>query len=111
MDGLTIKPRDGASRVGQSRQTASVRTELAPSQSVTAAAPSATARPGEDHGGPHDYHLDGRSQSVIDDERDLAKRRPRRPQDEALSRMRAYNRALSSNEDEPESESHADLKA
>lgn len=110
MDDLTIKPRDGTSRAGPGRQAAPVRTELAPAQSVTAS-PSSAPRGGGAQGdpGPHDYHLAPQSQTVIDREREVSARGPRRASDQALLRMRAYGRPLHKDEDEPENQ--ADLEA
>jgi hypothetical protein len=112
MEDFTIKPRDSASRAAPRRQTVSVRTDLAPSQSVTAAAASSTphlSEPSPDAAS-HEALIDPRSQQVIDRERDISARRHlRRASDQALLRMRAYNRNLAS--EDPEQDDHADIEA
>lgn len=113
MDGFTIKPRDSASRPAAVTRTSPVRTELAPAQSVMASAASATSHSMDDPGdsGPHEYQLESQSQKVVDRERDISRRRPRRSSDEALLRMRAYGRTLVTDEDEEQPENLADFKA
>ena len=120
MDDFTIKPRDSTSRSGTGRQAAPVRTELASTQSVSASsssAPRSGGGQGDAHGsaqgetGPHDFHLAPQSQKVIDREREVSVRAPRRASDQALLRMRAYGRTLVADEDEERPENLADLKA
>lgn len=112
MDDFTIKPRDSSSRIGTIRRTGPVRTELAPSQSVTPAAASSTSLSGEMRGEnspPHEYLLDPQSQKLADREREIASRSPRRDPGQALLRMRAYGRTLKAEDEEPDD--HADLEA
>jgi hypothetical protein len=112
MDDFAIKPRDSSSRVGAVRRTGPMRTELAPSQSVTPAAASSTSPGGEmrgDNNTPHEYLLDQQSQKLVDRERELASRGARRDPGQALLRMRAYGRPLKTEEEEPDD--HADLEA
>lgn len=118
MDGFAIKPRDSTSRPAPGRRAASTHTELAPAQSVAASSSSAPGGGGargsaqDETGhepGPHDFHLAPQSQTVIDRERDVSARAPRRASDDALLRMRAYGRSLRKEDEEPESQ--ADLEA
>ena len=118
MDDFTIKPRDSTSRSGTGRQAAPVRTELASTQSVSASPSSAPRGGGQGgaqgsaHGeaGPHDFHLAPQSQKVIDREREVSARGPRRASDQALLRMRAYGRTLVADEDDEPPENLADFK-
>jgi hypothetical protein len=112
MDDFAIKPRDSASRSAPRRPSVSVRTDLAPSQSVTAAAASSTPHTGEalNDQSAREALIDPQSQKIIDRERDIgARRNSRRAPDEALLRMRAYNRNAA--HDDPDQEPHADIEA
>jgi hypothetical protein len=112
MDDFTIRPRDSASRAAPRRPVVSVRTDLAPSQSVTAAGAPATAHRGGTPAdtGAHEALIGAQSQTLIDRERDIsAHSPPRRTPDQALLRMRAYHRNAAS--EDPDQDGHADVEA
>lgn len=110
---LTVKPRDSVARTGLGR-TSVVRTDLAPSQSVTAAKPAETAHMPVVETVAREPVINPQSQEVINREREerereeRARRAARRAADEALMRQRAYGRPA--NNQEPDQDPHADLQ-
>lgn len=118
--GLTMRPTGAAAQVGYvrpepapTRQT--VATELAPSQSVTASAESAASRNDRAAAALHaptsrEFVLDAQSREMIFRVVDVRSGRVvRQVPEEALLRLRAYNRAIESGAHP--AESHSDLQA
>lgn len=105
---FTIKPRDTVGRAVHDRAS-TVRTDIAPSQSVTAAAAVQALRPAggaAEHARPG-VSIDPDTQDVINRVREDREKRRRAP-DQALSRMRAYRTAPGTADADPHS--HADIE-
>ena len=109
---FAIKPRDSLSRVVHDRSS-TVRTDLAPAQSVTAAKPVPAVHAAPDAGdtmAPNvSIHPD--SQDVIYRVREEREKRKRAP-DQALSRMRAYRSHAGQFTERPDEagDEHADIQ-
>jgi hypothetical protein len=104
---FTVKPRDSVARTGLGR-TSVVRTDLAPSQSVTAAkVVEATHVPLVESSG-REPVINPQSQEVLNRERERARRAAQRAPDEALLRQRAYGRPPKKHD--PEQDPQADLE-
>lgn len=111
---FTIKPRDTLSRVVHDRAS-TVRTDLAPSQSVSAAAPvpAVHAAPNAGDMTPPHVAIHPNSQDVLHRMRDEREKRKHPPEDEALSRARAYGRQNHPDHDAypgQEPQEHADIQ-
>jgi hypothetical protein len=110
---LTVKPRDSVARTGLGR-TSVVRTDLAPSQSVTAAKPVDNTHVPLVETVLREPVINPQSQELLNRERERERERraARRAADEALMRQRAYGRpaASAAASEEPEQDSHADLQ-
>ena len=106
---LTVKPRDSVARTGLGR-TAVVRTDLAPSQSVTAAKPIEAAHVPLVESVAREPVIAAQSQEVIDREREERNRKAARRAagDEALLRQRAYGRPAP--KPDFDQDPHADLQ-
>jgi hypothetical protein len=104
---LTVKPRDSAARTAAGRSNI-VRTDLSPSQSVSAAQQASAAYNMPD---PltRDPSIDPQCQTVLDREREQRERRRTR-KDEALLRQRAYGRNTENLETHADDVPHADFQ-
>lgn len=89
---FTIKPRDTISRVGVGR-TPLVRTDLAPSQSVSAAKPVVETHMPLAKAVGHEPVINPEAQALLSREQEERARRARQAADEALLRQRAYGHA------------------
>jgi hypothetical protein len=113
---FTIKPRDTISRVGVGR-TPIVRTELAPSQSVSAATPAIETHVPLTESTGREPVINPQAQALLNREQEERQRRARQAADEALQRHRAYGHAApvqhSAHEDahDPKQDPHADIEA
>jgi CO/xanthine dehydrogenase Mo-binding subunit len=109
---FTIKPRDSVNRAGYGAARA-VRTELSPSQSVTAARTAAAAQtpaPAQD-GLARESLIDPQAHELINRVKDERERRKdRRASDDALLRQRAYARADENKSEDGEDQPHANLE-
>ena len=121
--GLTVRPASVVTQAASVRQDAApapdaVATSLAPSQTVTAAAKTDAARQDalqSDSADPSYVRkivLDAHSREVIYQVLDVQSRRVvRQVPDEAILRLRAYNRALVSGASPNQAHAHADVEA
>lgn len=111
MDASAIKSRMTPAQSGAVRPS-TVRTDLAPSQSVTAVTDANAGR----HAAPlaepvaHEAVIDPQNRNALYREQDERRRKNRRAPDEALMRMRAYGHAAATDEQFPGTDPHADLK-
>jgi hypothetical protein len=111
---FTVKPRDTISRVGVGRAPI-VRTELAPSQSVSAArAATDTHLPLTESAG-REPVINPQAQALLSREQEERQRRARQAADEALQRQRAYGHAAPApnpprEEHDPGPDPHADIE-
>jgi hypothetical protein len=110
---FTIKPRDTVSRTGIGRA-GGVRTELAPSQSVSAAKPVAEAHLPHTEAVGREPVINPQAQALLSREQEERQRRARQAADEALLRRRAYGQAAPSPQPEsaqaPDGDPHADIE-
>ncbi len=112
---FTIKPRDTISRIGIGR-TGLVRTELSPSQSVTAAKPVlGTHMPLTESTG-REPVINPQAQALLSREQEERSKRAKRAADDALLRQRAYGHAApvqgpARDDHDPTQDPHADLEA
>lgn len=106
---LTIKPRDSVARAGQGRTT-TVRTDLAPAQSVTAVKPSEMPHnPAAAQDAIGRDLVDPQNRDVIYRARE--ERNRKRASDDALMRQRAYGHVAANGEPLPEPQDpHADIE-
>jgi hypothetical protein len=86
---FTVKPRDTISRTGIGR-TSIVRTDLAPSQSVSAATPVTETHIPLTEGSGREPVINPQAQALLNREQEERARRAKRSADEALLRQRAY---------------------
>lgn len=112
---FTIKPRDTISRLGVGR-TPVARTELAPSQSVSAARPIADTHVPLAEGSGREPVINPQAQALLSREQEERSKRAKRAADEALLRQRAYGHAApaqspSHDDHDPKQEPHADIEA
>ena len=113
---FTIKPRDTISRIGIGR-TSAVRTELAPSQSVSAAKPATDTHVPLTESAGREPVINPQAQALLSREQEERARRARRAADEALLRQRAYGHAASvqspmrDDGHDPTQDPHADIEA
>jgi hypothetical protein len=113
--GFTIKPRDTISRLGVGRAPIT-RTELAPSQSVSAARPLADTHLPLTEGTGREPVINPQAQELLNREQEERSKRAKRAADEALLRQRAYGYAApaqhSAHEDahDPKQDPHADIE-
>lgn len=107
---LTVKPRDSVARTGLGR-TAVVRTDLAPSQSVTAPKPAEATHLPLIESVAREPVIAAQNQEVINREREERNRKAARraPDDEALLRQRAYGQPAAKTGDSDQ-DPHADLQ-
>jgi hypothetical protein len=105
---FTVKPRDNAARTTVGRSN-SVRTDLAPSQSVNAAEQASV--PHHSAGAAmRDPSLDPQCQTILDREREQRERRRAR-KDEVMLRQKAYGRAAEKPDAPPDDDTpHADFQ-
>jgi hypothetical protein len=87
--GFTVKPRDTISRTGIGRS-AVARTELAPSQSVSAPRPAVAPNMLITEGTGREPVINPQAQALLSREQEERQRRARQAADEALARQRAY---------------------
>jgi hypothetical protein len=112
---FTIKPRDTISRVGVGR-TPLVRTELAPSQSVSAATPVTDTHVPLTEGAGREPVINPQAQALLNREQEERSKRAKRAADEALLRQRAYSygspvQSATRDEDhDPKQDPHADIE-
>jgi hypothetical protein len=113
---FTIKPRDTISRVGIGRS-ATVRTELAPSQRVNAAKPVGDTHVPLVESTGREPVINPQAQALLSREQEERARRARQAADEALLRQRAYGQAAHvqapppGDESDPAEDPHADIEA
>lgn len=113
---FTIKPRDTISRIGIGR-TGIVRTDLAPSQSVSAAKPVVETHMPLTEGPGREPVINPQAQALLNREQEERSKRAKRAADEALLRQRAYGHgapAAHHTHDAPsdsDSDPHADIEA
>jgi hypothetical protein len=112
---FTIKPRDTIARVGIGR-TSLVRTELAPSQSVSAARPIADTHVPLAEGSGREPVINPQAQALLSREQEERSKRAKRAADEALLRQRAYGHAAPAqspahDDHDRKQEPHADIEA
>jgi hypothetical protein len=113
---FTIKPRDTISRVGVGRAPI-VRTELAPSQSVSAAKPATDTHLPLTESAGREPVINPQAQALLSREQEERQRRARQAADEALLRQRAYGNTATvqhpAHEDahDPKQDPHADIEA
>lgn len=112
---FTIRPRDTVSRIGIGRANIA-RTELGPSQSVSAAKPAAETHLPQVEATGREPVINPQAQALLSREQEERARRARRAADEALLRQRAYGQAapapLPAQTDghDPQQDSHADIE-
>lgn len=112
---FTIKPRDTISRVGIGR-TSVARTELAPSQSVSAAKPIAETHVPLTEAAGREPVINPQAQALLSREQEERSRRAKRAADEVLLRQRAYGHAAPAqhppreDEHDPKQDPHADIE-
>ena len=112
---FTIKPRDTISRVGIGR-TSIVRTELAPSQSVSAAKAVADTHVPLTESAGREPVINPQAQALLSREQEERSKRAKRAADEALLRQRAYGHAVpgqspARDDHDPKQDPHADIEA
>jgi len=112
---FTIKPRDTISRVGIGRSSI-VRTELAPSQSVSAAKPLADTHVPLAEGSGREPVINPQAQALLSREQEERSKRAKRAADEALLRQRAYGhgspvQSPARDDHDPKQDPHADIEA
>ena len=112
---FTIKPRDTISRIGIGR-TSIVRTELAPSQSVSAAKPMTEMHQQTVEGSGREPVINPQAQELLNREQEERSKRAKRAADEALLRQRAYGHAAPAqsparDDHDPAQDPHADIEA
>jgi hypothetical protein len=106
---LTVKPRDSVARTAVGRSN-TVRTDLAPSQSVNAAQQASASHHAADTM-MRDPSLDPQCQAVLDREREERDRRRRARKDEVLLRQQAYGRSAATPETQQNDDTpHADFQ-
>ncbi len=111
MDTGSIKPRQTPAQSGSVRPSI-VRTELAPSQSVTAASDANAGR----YAAPlaetaaHEALIDPQNRNALYREQEERRRKSKRAADEALMRMRAYGHGAVKDEPAPGADPHADIE-
>jgi len=105
---FTVKPRDSVARTAAPGRRNIVRTDLSPSQSVSAAQQSAPSHQSAGEGLTRDPSLDPQCQMVLDREREERERRRAR-KDEALLRQKAYGRPEPAT-DQPGGSPHTDFE-
>jgi hypothetical protein len=112
---FTIKPRDTISRVGIGRSSI-VRTELAPSQSVSAAKPMTETHQQTVEGSGREPVINPQAQALLSREQEERSKRAKRAADEALLRQRAYGYGSPAQsvareaEHDPKQDPHADIE-
>ena len=112
---FTIKPRDTVSRVGTGR-TSLVRTDLAPSQSVSAAKPIADTHVPLTESAGREPVINPQAQALLSREQEERSKRAKRAADDALLRQRAYSHGSPvqsvtyDDEHDPKQDPHADIE-
>jgi hypothetical protein len=112
---FTIKPRDTISRVGVGRAPL-IRTELAPSQSVSAAKPATDTHLPLTEGTGREPVINPQAQALLSREQEERSKRAKRAADEALLRQRAYGHVAPvqnpprEDQHDPKEDSHADIE-
>jgi len=112
---FTIKPRDTISRVGVGRAPI-VRTDLAPSQSVSAAKPVFETHVPLTEPTGREPVINPQAQALLSREQEERARRARQAADEALLRQRAYGlgspvqSVTRDDEHDPKQDPHADIE-
>ena len=108
---LTIKSRATSAPSGAVRPS-TVRTDIAPSQSVAATTDATTGRTTAPlaEAVAREALIDPQSRNALYRELDERRRKDRRAPGEALLRMRAYDRAAATDEPTPDPDAHADIE-
>jgi hypothetical protein len=112
---FTIKPRDTISRTGVGRASL-VRTELAPSQSVSAAKPATDTHLPLTESAGREPVINPQAQALLSREQEERSKRAKRAADEALLRQRAYGygspvqSVTHDDEHDPKQDPHADIE-